>query len=67
MHIYTKYTHTCVVKLISNVYTPYTQPSDSESLVLMVSYKQKPFRQARFPQSSEGQRLTEKVYVHTYL
>ena len=49
------------------------QPSNSESLVLMVSYKQKPFRQAQFPQSSDGQRLIEKVcvyirvYVRTYV
>ena len=50
------------------VYTP-PQPSDSESLILMVSYKQRPFRQAQFPQSSEGQRLTELVcmHVHAYI
>ena len=50
----------------------FLQPSNSESLVLMVSYKQKPFQQAQFPQSSEGQRLTEKVckrylHIHTYV
>ena len=35
----------------------------------MVSYNQGSFKQAQFPQSSEGQRLTEKVhtYMHTYI
>ncbi|XP_065891527.1 VPS10 domain-containing receptor SorCS2-like [Dysidea avara] len=37
-------------------------PADSNSLTLMVSYKRRPFKQAQFPQSVEGERITEKSY-----
>ena len=53
--------YTCICL---SMYFYFSQPSNSESLVLMVSYKQKPFQQAQFPQSSEGQKLTEKVCQH---